>query len=68
MHFSERKGMLGNVMNLGGIGGLWGAKKEKKVEKPAPIKNEIKINIFKRMKDHEKFIFSEGIGNYARFI
>lgn len=42
-------------------------KKEEVKEKKPPIKNEVLIRIFKRLKDHQKVVFAEGSGNYARF-
>lgn len=49
---------------------FWGGddkKDEKKEEKKPPLKNEVLIRIFKRVKDHQKVVFGEGSGNYGRF-
>lgn len=47
---------------------FWGKSEEKQEEPKKPIKNEVLIKVFKRVHDHQKVIFGEGCGNYARFV
>lgn len=60
---TEKKGLL----KMPDIKLNFWSKSEPKPEKKPPIKNEVLLRIFKRLKDHQKVVFSEGIGNYARF-
>lgn len=47
---------------------FWSREETKAVkEVKEKMKNELQIRIYKRLKDHEKMVFSEGISNYARF-
>lgn len=67
IHVTEEKS--GGLIPLPDIKlNFWSKEEPKpaKVEREK-LKNEIQIRIYKRLKDHEKMIFSEGIGNYARF-